>query len=297
MLIFSDAFRVFTPILRFANLLKPFVALSILACVAVPVSADTIAWWRFEEGTANARAAGTGGIFDLSGSYLNGTAFYDPMYRVSPVPDSSLGLEFTGGSSGSQRIFVPDNPTLYLTKSLTLEAFVRYDGIPTPETLASQIVFRGDSRDALDPYTLAIANDGRLFLDISSLTQRVQLHTPTAIPIGKYLHVAGSLNDATGEMKLFVNGVEVASQITAVRPFAELTGPDPGIGIGNVQSDNSKQAFGGIIDEVRISNAALTPSQFLNGGSVADIPVPEPGLSVLRGMIPLPSPVVVRRRK
>lgn len=286
MLIFSAAFRAsaaaFAPVPRLAKLLKPLLVLSTLVCVAVPASADTIAWWRFEEGRPDARAAGTGSIFDLSGSYLNGTPFDDPKYRPSPIPDSSLGLGFTGGSAGSQRVFVPDNPTLYLTESLTLEAYIRYDGVPTAGTHASQIVFRGDSRDGLDPYTLAIANDGRLFLDISSLTERVQLHSPTALPVGKYLHVAGSLDNATGAMKLFVNGVEVASRITAVRPFGALTGPDPGVGIGNVQSDVSNQAFGGIIDEVRISNVALAPSRLLIGDSVIDILLPELGTSALR---------------
>lgn len=302
MLIFSDAFRAsvaaFVPTTRLANRLKPLAVLSILACVAVPASADTVAWWNFEEGRPNTRAAGTGSIFDVSGSYLNGTPFENPMYRLSPASDSSLGLEFTGGSTGSQRVFIPDNPTFYLTKSLTLEAFIRYDGIPTPDTLASQIVFRGDSRDALDPYTLAITPEGFLFLDISSLTERVQLYSPTPLPFGTYIHVAGTLDNATGEMKLFMNGVEVASQVTAARPFGALDGPDPGVGIGNVQSNNSKQGFGGIIDEVRISNIALKPSQFLNGGSVSDIPVPEQGMFDVRGQMGLPSPGrPVRRRK
>jgi hypothetical protein len=291
MSIFSKVFNV-----PLATLFKPLITLSILAVIAAPASAETVAWWRFEEGTPNTRAAGTGNIFDVAGSFLNGTPFDSPIYRETPVSNSWLGLEFTGGGTGTQRVFVPDSPRLYVTKSLTLEAFIRYDGIPTPDTLASQIVFRGDSRDALDPYTLAIRKNGRLFLDISSLTERVQLESPTPLPIGQYVHVAGTLDDATGEMKLFVNGVEVASKVTTVRPFGALTGPDPGIGIGNVQSNSSKQGFGGIIDEVRISDVALAPSEFLNGGSV-DVNAPEPSLSVFRGVIATPSPVVIKRRR
>lgn len=299
MSIFSDTFRASAfapaPAVRFAKLLKAFAVLAVVAFAALPASADTVAWWRFEEGVEDARAAGTGSIFDTSGSYLNGTPFDSPIYRATPVPGSFLGLQFTGGGAGTQRVFVPDNPMFYLTKSFTLEAFIRYDGIPTPDTLASQVVFRGDSRDALDPYTLAITKDGLLFLDISSLTERVQLHSPTPLPLGKYIHVAGSLDDVTGEMKLFVNGVQVASRVTAARPFGALTGPDPGIGIGNVQSNNSKQGFGGIIDEVRISNVALTPSQFLSS-DLFDITTPEPGAFGVRGLIDLKSPVIVERR-
>jgi hypothetical protein len=298
MLIFSDRFRAFVASFaaatRLTHILKPLAALSIFSYMAVPASAETVAWWRFEERAPNVPAAGIGTIFDSSGIYANGTPFESPIYRVSPVPDSALGLEFTGGTTGTQRVFVPDSPMLYLTKSFTLEAFIRYDGVPTPSTLASQIVFRGDSRDALDPYTLAITNDGRLFLDISSLTERVQLHSPSAIPLGKYVHVAGALDDATGEMKLFVNGIQVASRMTAVRPLGALTGPDPGIGIGNVQSDSSNQAFGGIIDEVRISNVALAPAQFLNSGAVT---LPEQGMFFLTPQAGVSSPVIVPRRR
>jgi hypothetical protein len=293
MLIFSDAF---VRAIRIAGPLKPFLAVSLFSLLAIPASAETVAWWRFEEGVPNTRAAGTGNIFDVAGSYLNGTPFDGPIYRESPIPDSWLGLEFTGGGTGTQRVFIPDSTRLYLTHSLTLEAFIRYDGIPTPDTLASQIVFRGDSRDALDPYTLAIRKNGRLFLDISSLTERVQLESPESLPLGQYIHVAGTLNDATGEMKLFVNGVEVASKLTAARPFGALTGPDPGIGIGNVQSNSSKQGFGGMIDEVRISDVALEPAQFLNGGSVG-ANVPEAGMSVFREMIAAPTPVIIKRRR
>jgi hypothetical protein len=75
--------------------------------------------------------------------------------------------------------------------------------------------------------------------------------------------VAGTLNGATGEQKLYINGVEVASQVTDRRPLAEL---DPnfgaGIGIGNTNS-TYPEYLPGIIDEVRITSGALSPEQLL----------------------------------
>jgi hypothetical protein len=49
-----------------------------------------------------------------------------------------------------------------------------------------------------------------------------------------------------------------------VRPFGFLDPAQlPGLGIGSVQSDNYIEYFAGTIDEVRISDAALQPSEFL----------------------------------
>ena len=101
--------------------------------------------------------------------------------------------------------------------------------------------------------------------------------SPSPLHLNQPLHVAGTLDDATGAQKLFINGEEVASQVTNLRPFAVLDPSlKPGVGIGDLQSTLLPQFFDGIIDEVRISNIALTPSEFLPppldvGGSVTGV--------------------------
>ncbi len=65
-----------------------------------PQPAGVVAYWRFEEGTANAAAAGADSIVDSSGHGLSGTPIGGPTYKTdvaaNPVPQTgaanNLGL-------------------------------------------------------------------------------------------------------------------------------------------------------------------------------------------------------------
>ena len=109
---------------------------SVLICVvyisvcAISLKGATVAYYRFDNGTADAAASGTNSILDSSGHGFNGTPFDAPVYDsnipVNPVPltgsSNSLSMNFNG--TAWQRVNVPDNPSFQLTHSLTLEAYV-----------------------------------------------------------------------------------------------------------------------------------------------------------------------------
>ena len=248
------------------------VNLSIAFAYAAPAAhaQQVIAIYRFQEGTAGGAATGTNTIIDSSGNGLNGTPFNSPTYTSVSLPGSTLGLQFTG-QGGTQRVFVPDSPLLQLN-SLTLEAYIRFDGTPVNNIIASQIVFRGDDRNANDSYNLNIRTDGHLAFEFDDAANvRTSLVSPNVIPLGQFLQVAGTLDDATGQIGLYINGVSVASSVTNRRPVQGLLANQaPGLGIGNVQSTAYNESFNGIIDEVRISNFARTPSQLLPAVSAPD---------------------------
>jgi hypothetical protein len=104
-----------------------------------------------------------------------------------------------------------------------------------------------------------------LYFHIESQSATVNL-TTTLPASDRWYHVAGTLDDATGNMKLYVNGVLAASSNTSIRPFALLdSNYDPRVLIGG------PQGFHGSMDEIRVTNTALRPDQFLNA-----TPVPEP---------------------
>ena len=42
------------------------------------------------------------------------------------------------------------------------------------------------------------------------------------VTLGEWLHVAATLDDATGATKFYVNGEVVAQTVTTVRPFGDL---------------------------------------------------------------------------
>ena len=118
--------------------------------------------------------------------------------------------------------------------------------------------------------------DGRLAFAVGNANNQISvLSASSPLVTGEVLHVAGTLNDVTGEQKLYINASEVASTTTDIRPFATLdSGFDPGLGIGNTQNSDWDQWFNGTIGQVRISDQALIPNEFL----------PEPATLLLLGL-------------
>ena len=248
---------------------RPVVALvavaMLMAALPAPASGATEAYWRFENGQANQAATGIGTILDSSGNGLNSTPQNGPVYRTL-VPDSlvpqtgagnGLALEFNGTSQG---LILSDTPGLALTHGLTLEAYI------CPHAIRSQIVvIRGDARSAIDPYYLAQEGTNLTFAITKAGDTQPTVRVMTPVPaVNTWMHVAGTLDDATGQMSIYIDGVLKSSTITTARPFGALqAGQYPGISIGTL-SRNEQGWFDGMIDEVRISDVALTPEQFLN---------------------------------
>jgi hypothetical protein len=160
------------------------------------------------------------------------------------------------------RVQVADSASLKLTNSLTIEAWVKADSL-TPS--GGVILFRGDDRGGLDPYSLSTTQNGALQFQISSLTQGMSVTAP--MPVGQFVHVAGTLDDATGEMSLYINGVLTSQTVTTVRPFGDLDpNSNPGIGIGNhggYPQTPHNFPFKGLIDELKLYNTPLTTEEVL----------------------------------
>ena len=119
------------------------------------------------------------------------------------------------------RVQVADSPSLKLTESLTIEAWVRADSVPIP---GGVILFRGDDRGGLDPYVLDVLENGTVRFMVTSLAESTAESTSvsTRIPLGQFVQVAGTLDDATGAMRLYLNGVLMSQATTTVRPFGDL---------------------------------------------------------------------------
>jgi hypothetical protein len=230
---------------------------TMLTILAAPSSAAIVLQFDFSEGTDGQIATGTDSILDSSGNGLHGTPVNGPIYRKM---NDSMALQF----DGTNRIFVADAPEFQISGSLSLEAMIRLDTYTNANRTKQLIFFRGDSRGGLDPFQLDIRADGRLrFIVTDSDNRSAAVSSPDVVPLNELLHVAGTLDDATGVMKLFINGELVDALNTDRRPFAMLD-PDrnPGIGIGSRQ-DGGDDFFHGLIGNVRIHNSAIA--------------IPEPG--------------------
>jgi hypothetical protein len=259
--------------------LAPLGTLTVLVLAAMigggaVAKASTVGYWRFE-GTPDTAAVGPNSVLDSSGNGLNATPLGGPVYSSDVAPEaagvcSSTSIHLNGTN---QQILLPDSPTLELTHSLTIEAFVKVDEMAPFTGGSGDILFRGDNRVGLDPYKLVVTRSGELVFHVESATAAATLTCP--MPYHQWTHVAGTLDDATGQMKLYLNGNVVASRITSVRPFGPLDPAyKPGLGIGSDQDSQYAELFNGWIDELRVSDVALEPTQLLIHHPRAILPAP-----------------------
>ena len=215
-----------------------------------PPTAGLVAWWR-AEGNANDSA-------DSHNGTLEGGMGFTP---------GVFGQAFAAGSN--RRVYVPDSPAFQLT-SLTMGAWAN------PSALGYTILLRGDDRSGLDPYHMGMdPSNGRLAFELADGSGGYDiLETPSAMALNQWAHYAATLDNATHDMRIYVNGVLSAEKTTTVTPLLALDpGAVPGIGIGNVQ-DFYDFPFVGGIDEVVLYNRALSSAE------VASL-VPEPGSATL----------------
>jgi hypothetical protein len=150
---------------------------------------------------------------------------------------------------------IPDKSAYALTQSLTIEGWIR------PRGNSYVIFFRGDHRPGLDPYVLSL--DGHLNLTFTVCAEDGSTATVrTPVGLGAWIHVAGVLDDSTGTMSLYTNGVLAAQTVTTVRPFGALLADEsPGVGIGNVNDGGNNFPFIGEIDEMALYDRALTADE------------------------------------
>ncbi len=213
----------------------------LLTAVAVP--SGIVSWW-----TANSTAA------DAMG--LNNATLSNVTYTSGEV---GKAFSFNGLNGWAA---LGDPSSLAFTASFTIEGWIKVNGLPTNYNFGS-IMFRGDDRGGLDPYSLDILPDGRLRFEVDSGHGAADVYA--SVPIGQFIHVAGTLDDATGSMMIYENGAVVAQTTTTFRPFGALDPTQqPGVGIGNSNAlSNYDVPFNGLIDELSVYNRALTAGEVL----------------------------------
>ena len=180
------------------------------------------------------------------------------------------GAAYTTGQIGqafsfdgvNDRVLVADSPSLRLTESMTIEGWVKVDSFTSGDGF---ILFRGDDRGGLDPYQLRTRFDGTIQFQIESLANAASVVSP--MPVGEFVYVAATLDDATGQMSLYLNGVLMAQKVTTVRPFGALDpNSNPGVGIGNhggYPSTPHNFPFHGAIDELKLHDVPLSDAEIL----------------------------------
>jgi hypothetical protein len=232
--------------------------------------AATLAHWTFDEVSNNA--------VDVSGNHHdasleNGAA---PVQAGPPgACRTNLALALDGTDDHA---FVPDSPSLRPKDALTLEAWI-YATTPPPSDLSRVIVGKQVGGATLNSYQLLLnadihapagcqPNGCPLFVFTQStahgpVERRAEGTTP--LSPNAWHHVAGTWDGAT--MKLYVDGQSVALLHESDAVVNRTEGPiayDASPVLIGADNDGSLCChFNGLIDDVRISDKALSRSEFL----------------------------------
>jgi hypothetical protein len=294
----------------------------------------TIAYYRFEEGaqgtkvpvTADEDAPAGSPVLDYSGNGNNLKTFADasaPTYSANvpagTVPQTGAGNFRSLGFTPNQDVYSlnavgggPGGGTLndHAFPAFTIEASVNFsslDGFQTfvgrdrpGETLGFFYLRKWGSLDADDPNTNAlnvtvVADDGTTF-DLFS-TGTGASDTFSTVSTDVWYNVVAQSDGSMLRLLVQNNGTgiyELQGSIPITTALSNTGATNFTIGRGWFNSPTD--FVDGYVDEVRISDTALAPSQLLFASRAA---IPEPGTLALlgSGLLALTGALVRRRRR
>lgn len=219
-----------------------FVAL--FALTSRPLQAEPILWLRPD------------GQITLGGRSVEPT--FSPGTRRSRLRDG-VAFDFGGKRSG---LLLPDFPAFRLQDEITVSCWI-YLRSYVNDGPGAQVLFRGDDRIGVDPYTLVIHGNGTACFGVQDVDQR-GASVSTEVVLRRWTHLLGSFSRSTGRIDLYRDGVHVAFTTTSKSPFLDLDpGWAPGLGIGNVQNEKGvhNQPLDGMIFDLRLYDSVRTPNE------------------------------------
>lgn len=181
-----------------------------------------------------------------------------------------IAFDFDGRRSG---LLLGDPPQLKLTGSMTVSAWL-YLRSYINDGPGAQVLFRGDDRNGLDPYSLAIIGGEAIQFGVCN-DRGLGMAVASEAPLFKWFQVVGTFDDTSGQLALYLDGRLMATALTTRRPFAELDPAwAPGMGIGNVQNSRGphNQPLNGMIMDLRVYDQVVDPAGLTAGRPFYDRP-------------------------
>lgn len=167
--------------------------------------------------------------------------------------------DFSGPKSG---LHFGDLRPLKISDSITVSLWINPRSYVN-DGPGAQILFRGDDRSGVDPYSLVIHGDGTINFSIQNEFQK-GVHVSSELPLQRWSQVTANWDSETGFLKMWLNGELVAMTKTSIRPFSDLDRAfAPGVTVGNVQNDLGphNQPFNGMLADLRLYRGAWTPDE------------------------------------
>jgi hypothetical protein len=222
----------------YGSLTSAVATLTVLNCTAP--SPGLVAWWP-----------GNGNALDIvggnNGALANGVTF----------APGEVGQAFSFNGIG-QSVVIPDSPSLELTNTFTIEAWVNLATLTDdPNGNGRGIVSKVGGVGGNNGYQFALGGGyiGGQFNSPGQGWPQWQVYAPVPnLAAGVWMHVAWTYDQNT--MLIYVNGHPIATNVIGPHPIATS--------VSNLRisgDDNGNVMFDGLIDEVSIYNTALSSNE------------------------------------
>jgi len=170
----------------------------------------------------------------------------------SSLSNAQTGVQFDGSNDYIEAAVGPKPDYLTAEAWVEIESFGNYEGIISNNEWTS---------NDHSGYILYVRSDGRLggYIGLGN-AQKMELYSsPGALTLDTWTHVAMTY-DGT-DLKLFIDGVEVASETNANPEPIDYYWADNGFNIGRNHDSNFNYYFDGMIDEVRVWDVVRTAAE------------------------------------
>jgi hypothetical protein len=249
------------------------------ASTAFPKVPNLVGYWPLD-------SASGGTVSDLSGTSpanngtLMGAAAIDTTNKAAVPSGNPASLAV---SASGDIVSVPDSPSLSVTGSLTVAAWIRPTAAPVSSGPQHGIIEKWDwnGSTAINGYYLRLSPLNELTFTIASGSSNVGIGTyPRQVPASVWTHVAGVYDASAGSLKLYNAG--------ALDPTMTSSGvPAPGDGSSplDIGDGQGAQQFVGNIDEARVYTKALTDNEILVLVSMNQPPAQAPSAAVVGNQV------------
>ena len=209
--------------------------------------------------------------FPLGASaFPNGFSVLDPLSGDAPV--NARALVFSTGKRedgyyGASGVEIANDPAS-TTGKLTYECFVRFDPSRTPDGMGGnckRVILAKDKKKDDDRTGFKLVYDywgdwGRNLMVYVNSDQVVNASS-VFLTDGKWHHVALTFDAADSSVRVYVDYALVGEATGLAADLSKMS--NEALAVGFMPYDASWPRWGGIIDELRVSDVALLPSQML----------------------------------
>jgi len=206
---------------------------------ASPQADGLVGWWPFFGKSQT--------LFDFSGYSNHGTLTNGPIWTANDFLGGQA-LDFDGSDDF---VNVGDPPSLDITGTITISAWIRPDISPVSMDAFSRIVNKTDNDEA---YRLNL-DGNQLEWAVNDGTTNDQVDFNFTFDVGVWHHVVGTWEPNPGRKRVYIDGI-MRNDLASVNTSIEST-LDP-ISFGG---DTTSSSWNGAIDDVRIYNRALSRAE------------------------------------